>query len=70
LPREAGICPVKRLSSKSKLVRLERFPNVSGIGPDILFPGNDLHMAQQDVLKSEFATLQVQFTTIANKKCR
>lgn len=43
LPREAGISPLRRLISKSKFVKLERFPNCSGIPPVILLPGNDLH---------------------------
>jgi len=42
-PRENGIAPVRRLFSKSKLVKLERFPYSSGIPPVILLPGNDLH---------------------------
>jgi len=42
LPREAGISPTKRLSSKSKLVKLERLPNSSGMLPVILLPASDL----------------------------
>ena len=42
LPREAGIGPTNRLSSKSKLVNRERLPNCSGMPPVMLLPGNDL----------------------------
>ena len=41
-PREAGISPTSRLSSKSKLVKLDRLPNCSGMPPVILLPGKDL----------------------------
>jgi hypothetical protein len=41
-PREAGISPTSRLSSKFKLVKLDRFPNCSGMPPVILLPGKDL----------------------------
>jgi hypothetical protein len=43
LPREDGISPVKLLFDKSKLVKLVRFPNSSGISPVMPFPGNVLH---------------------------
>ena len=55
LPREAGISPTKRFPSKSKLVKLERLPNRSGMPPVILLPANDL----QDHKVANFTTLQV-----------
>jgi hypothetical protein len=55
LPREAGIFPSKRFPSKSKLVKLERLPNSSGMLPVILLPANDL----QDHMVNNFITFRV-----------
>lgn len=54
-PREAGISPTKRLSSKSKLVKLERLPNCSGMPPEILLPAKDLqdHTQQHFIIVGE-----------------
>ena len=48
-----GINPLSSLSSKSKLVKLVKFPNSSGIPPAIPFPFNVLKEITTKTLRTE-----------------
>ena len=67
LPREAGIGPTNRLSSKSKLVKRERLPNCSGMPPVMLLPGKDLQYHTLQLLTNlEFMVIWHNIWTITS----
>ena len=66
-PREAGIGPTNRLSSKSKLVKRERLPNCSGMPPVMLLPGKDLQYHTLQLLTNlEFMVIWHNIWTITS----
>jgi len=65
-PREAGIGPTNRLSSKSKLVKRERLPNCAGMPPVMLLPGKDLQYHTQLLTNLEFMVIWHNIWTITS----
>ena len=66
-PREAGIGPTNRLSSKSKLVKRERLPNCAGMPPVMLLPGKDLQYHTLQLLTNlEFMVIWHNIWTITS----